>query len=906
VGTPTGTVTFLFTDIEGSTALWESVPEGMRTALARHDELLRSAIEAHGGYVFQTAGDGVAAAFQRSADAVIAAVDAQRALQAEPWPEGAELRVRMGLHTGEADERDGDYLGPPLNRAARLMAAAHGGQTVISEATAVVLGQVSGIGLVDLGSHRLRGLVHATHVYGVKADGVDWLDLPLATLEATRGNLPRPATEWFGPVAELNRWVSGLRQRRLVTFTGPGGVGKTRLAVEVGALVAGEFPDGVWMVELAPVAEREAVHAAAASTLGVLPQDGMTLLMAILDWLEGRRLLLILDNCEHVLEPATELVKAVVAASGAVTVIATSREPLGVAGEQVVPIPSLGASDGVDLFCDRARLADASQQFSEPDRLAIGAICKRLDGIPLAIELAAARARSLGIEELLARLDDRFRLLRGSGRGSVERHQTLRAAVGWSYQLLAEAEQALFDRLSVFAGSFGLGAAEAVCAGRLVDAPDVVDLLGALVDKSLVTVDRSTTSLRYILMETLRQFGEEGLEHRGETAVVRMQHLAYYVDLAKRAGEMWAGPRGDAALETVRVEWDNLRMAHTTAVATLEASAAQAILDGTFGPAVMDLRFEHGEWAEATLELAAAGCTISPNTFAYAASFAWRGRELDHAVELARRGIGAAPTPDDPSALLCWAYLVLALVTAGRFTEAVDAAPLLEAMALSDEADPLHQLAASAAFLFLAGVGRRERVMQYIKRVDYLAESSGSPPIVATASFVRGMALQILDPPDYAAALASLLRALPLARELRATQAVSGALSGIALATASMSGAEAGAACREALVYSYEARSWAVTLGLLTLALVLLYDEGNPEAACVLLGHPEVRDAVPLQVRAVNAHVFSGKVEALKSEPGADGWMARGAAMDRHEVVRYALDKLETTDTLPTDTLPGH
>jgi predicted ATPase/class 3 adenylate cyclase len=881
-------VTFLFTDIEGSTRLWDEHPEAMRPAQARHDELLRSAIEAHGGYVFSVAGDGLGAGFQRSADAVAAAVDAQRALVAEPWPEGAPLRVRMGLHTGEAEERDGNYFGSPPNRAARLMAAAHGGQIVVSDITAGLLGDGAGIGLIDLGSHRLRGLVRATRVFGVKADGLDWVDAPLATPEGTPGNLPHPPTEWFGPLVELNRRAAELGRRRLVTFTGPGGVGKSRLAVEIGSLVAGDYPDGVWMVELAPVTDPDAVHAAVAAILGVLPQEGMSLVGAILDWLEGRRLLLLVDNCEHVLGPVVDLVRAVVGTCDTVTVIATSREPLGLAGEQVVPVPSLGMPDAVELFCDRAALADASLLFSAQDREVIGEICHRLDGIPLAIELAAARARSLGPRELLVRLDDRFRLLRGGGRGGIERHQTLRAAVAWSYQLLAEAEQVVFDRLSVLAGGFDLAAAEAVCSGGLIDPGDVVDLIAALVDKSLVTVDRTTATVRYRLMETLRQYGEEGLERRGETARTQTQHLACYVQVARRIGEMWVGPRGDEALAIASAEWDNLRVAHATAHASLNVAAAEAILDATFGPAVMELRFEHGEWAEATAGLAASGCVISPNTYGYAASFAWRSGELDHAVELARAGIAAAPSPGDPSSLLCWAYLVLALVTAGRFSDAIEAAPHLEAVAISDEADPLHRLAVSAGFLFLARVGHGSALPRYIGLIDSMAEHSESPPIIAWALFVRGVGLAAMEPPDYPAALASHERSLPLAIKLGATHTVSGNLGGIAIVKVSLSTDDAAEACREALALTYQIRSWTVVRGLLTLATTCLYDQGNREAACVLLGHPEVGAAIPFG----NAMAWGLKVGTLEQEPDAARWKARGAAMDRHELVRYALDQL--------------
>ena len=440
---PSGTVTFLFTDVEGSTRLWDDHPDAMRVALARHDETLSSAVEAHRGFVFSTGGDGLAAAFERSVDAVEAAVEAQRGLQAEAWPDPVVLGVRMGVHTGEAQERDGNYFGPPLNRAARVMGAAHGGQILVSRATVEVLGRVAGIELLDLGLHRLKGLAEAMQVFGVWAEDLLWVDEPLATAEGASGNLPLPATEFVGRVAELQHRLAGLAKRRLVTLTGPGGVGKTRFAIEIAWLVVDDFEGGVWLIDLAAVGEPAGVVAVVASTLSIQPQPGMTMVASIVDWLRGRRLLLIMDNCEHVLAPVVELVGAVVAGCPTVTVLATSREPLAVSGERVHPIPPLDpASEAVDLFCDRAVGADGSFTPSDTDRVTITAICRHLDGLPLAIELAAARIRSLGPTDLLAHLDHRFRLLRGRGEGGVARHQTLRATVAWSYQLLAEHEQA--------------------------------------------------------------------------------------------------------------------------------------------------------------------------------------------------------------------------------------------------------------------------------------------------------------------------------------------------------------------------------------------------------------------------------------------------------------------------------
>ena len=422
---PTGTVTFLFTDIEGSTPLWDSFPTAMRTALARHDEIVRTAIGGAGGHIISTSGDGFAAVFARAGPAVEAAISAERALSAEVWVGGPELRVRMGIHTGDADERDGDYFGPPLNRAARIMGAANGGQIVLSAVTAALVDGMPEFEFHDLGLVQLKGVVEPVHVVGVAGDGHDWIDTPLLTAQVSRGNLPRLQTEMVGDLADLQRRIANLARARVVTLTGSGGVGKTRAAIEIGWLVVDEFIDGVWLVELAPIADAELVLTGIAAVLGVRPQPGMTVVESIVDWCYGRRMLLVLDNCEHVLDPVAETTTAIAAGCPTVTILATSREPLGVDGEIVVRIPSLEEIYGIELFMMRAMAADSSFVPTDMDRETIAEICRRLDGIPLAIELAAARIRSLTPTELLARLDDRFRLLRGGGRGGLERHQTL-------------------------------------------------------------------------------------------------------------------------------------------------------------------------------------------------------------------------------------------------------------------------------------------------------------------------------------------------------------------------------------------------------------------------------------------------------------------------------------------------
>jgi predicted ATPase/class 3 adenylate cyclase len=578
VGAPTGTVTFLFTDIEGSTRLWDEHPEAMRLALARHDELLRSAIGAHGGYVFQTAGDGMAAAFQRSADAVTAAVDAQRALLAEPWPESAEIRVRMGVHTGEANERDGDYLGPPLNRAARLMAAAHGGQTVISDATAAVLGQLAGIGLIDLGSHRLRGLVEPTRVFGVKADGLDWIDAALATLEVARGNLPTQMSSFVGRSAEMDRLAALVAERRLVTLCGVGGVGKTRLAVQVAAEVSGRFRGGAWLVELGRTRDPGAITAVARAALGVMPSPGRSDLESLTDHLAGADVLLVLDNCEHVLEAAAELAAVVVERCPTTTLLCTSREPLDLVGEQIVPVGPLDPQGaGLALLDDRVHEIDPDTDVLGSERAAALEICRRLDGLPLALELAAARSASMTLKEIASGLDDRFRLLAVGRRRAADRHQTLRATVEWSHQLLGEPARRLFRRLGAFAGGFDVEAARAVSGLPGEGDLDVEMLLGSLVRCSLVQRERSASGTRFRLLETLRTYAQERLGEAGEASMIGQSHAEWVARLVDRPFEAWVTV-GSGLTQRLSLELDNWREAVGFALANGRGDLAVRLL----------------------------------------------------------------------------------------------------------------------------------------------------------------------------------------------------------------------------------------------------------------------------------------------------------------------------------------
>jgi predicted ATPase/class 3 adenylate cyclase len=645
VGAPSGTVTFLFTDIEGSTALWESAPDATRAALVSHDSILREAIEAHFGHVFATGGDGFAAAFARAGDALGSAAAAQAMLVAQEWPPEAQLRVRMGVHTGEATERGGDYFGPAVNRAARLMSAAHGGQVLVSAATAEVVGIA---GLVDLGEHWLRDLARPERVYQLHAPGLPDEFPPLRSSMARTGNLPRQMTSFVGRAQELVLVGDALRERPLVTLTGVGGVGKTRLALQAAAEAAAQFSHGAWLCELAPLTNPAAVWDAVAASLGVKPALGRELTETVLEYLGAKRLLLVLDNCEHLLDAMARLVDVVAHECPGVVVLATSREGLGLAGERILAVPSLSlpdhaasmdvlsTTDAVRLFVERACDANASFVLTPDNAEAVVQLCRRLDGIPLAIELAAARARSMTPEDLLERIDQRFALLTRGSRAALERQQTLRRTIDWSYDLLGPPEREALLRLSVFAGGCGLSAAEAVVSVGAVGPTDVVDVLGQLVDKSLVIVEDHRGRARYRMLETIRQYAQERLDDSGTAPSVRRAHADYYVALAESAGPHLRGRGQLAWARDLAVEIGNFRAAVDWAVEQASPEPALRL--------VAPLTVQGLEVADAATEWAAAASAVAAADehplFATVASWAVWGATVRRDHDRARAMLG--------------------------------------------------------------------------------------------------------------------------------------------------------------------------------------------------------------------------------------------------------------------------
>ncbi len=567
---PTGTVTFLFTDIEGSTQLWEGHPEAMKAALAKHDSIVKEAVQANGGHVIKTTGDGIHAVFESAGHGVAAALAAQYELSKSAWEEikPRAVRVRMGLHTGEAELRDGDYYGSTLNRAARIMAAGHGGQVLLSSVTAELVQRQlpADVTLLELGEHHLKGLLQAEHIFQVNAPDLAHEFPALNSLTAPTHNLPPQLTTFIGRERELRETQEKLESSRLLTLIGPGGTGKTRLALELAATQLDRFQDGVWLVELAPISDPAFIVSTIAGVFQVHEAQGTPLINLLIDYLRSKEVLLVLDNCEHLVEGSAHVADQLLRSCTELKIIASSREALAVDGETVYRVPSLSLPDrasddllryeATKLFIERAMKAEPRFEATPENAAAIIQICQRLDGIPLAIELAAARVKVFTPQQIAERLDDRFKLLTGGSRSALPRQQTLRALIDWSYQSLNEVEQQALRRLAVFSGGWTIEGAEAV-----VGEDEALDGLLGLVNKSLVNVAERSGVARYRFLETIRQYAMEKLLESDEAAVTRNRHLDYVMTLVGDVDEGIMGTRRLKWLNEMEVEQDNLRAA---------------------------------------------------------------------------------------------------------------------------------------------------------------------------------------------------------------------------------------------------------------------------------------------------------------------------------------------------------
>jgi predicted ATPase/class 3 adenylate cyclase len=897
-------VTFLFTDIEGSTRLWEQYPEAMREALARHDEILRECIEGHGGYVVKMRGDGVHAAFATADAAVVAAVAAQHDLAEQDWESTAPLLVRVGVHTGAATLRAGDYFGSAVNRAARLMDLAHGGQIVCSQSTADLTRDAlpEGVALVDLGEHRLRDLTRAERVFQVDAPTLRGDFAPLTSLDAFPGNLPFQMTSFVGRQDDIDQTIAALGESRVVTLTGVGGVGKTRLALQVAAEAVPTFRDGAWLVELAEVRDAGMVPDAVVTTFGLQPRASSSSTDTLLEFFRSKEILLVLDNCEHLLRPVGGLVAEIVRSCGDVHVLATSREGLNVGGERILAVSSLEVPDGaseldtmvacdaVTLFVDRAHAVKANFTLDTANAATVAQICRRLDGIPLAIELAAARVAMLTPAELSRRLDQRFRLLTGTRHGSVERHQTLRAAIDWSYEMLTSAEQELLARLSIFAGGFALEAAEAITAGGAVEADVVFDLLASLVARSLVVADTEDLDTRYRLLETIRQYSLERLDENGATNQMRAVHAAYYTEFVERAVSLTWGPDGTVWEERLERESENIRAGLAWSIDTKDTDLAVRLL-AAWSPIAQQIEYypalsAAAKWA-ADPVLAISGADEHPGYPAalVLASYGASTARGDH--ELARRHSDEAL--NSAQRLGIEVAVAVAIVQSwnalgeGSAPDAVDYATQAIASA-GTEAEPSVRFAARASSaLALTLVGDTESAVRDAHEVLQLGHLLPNTRTVAGFLIIAAFALSIAEPE----------RALVLTREVVANVPPGQPFGSwpIAGEIAANNGEH-----YEALEYfdrGLDALYWAgqrTGLGPVFGRVATLVADSDPEAAAILLG---VSDALAPRFShspdhlAAREHVDRVLEGALGHDRRTELY-ANGSIMSDADAVRYA------------------
>ncbi len=868
---PSGVVTFLFTDIEGSTRRWDTDADGMRTALAAHDALLREAIETHRGWLFKHTGDGVCAAFASPRSAVDAAVDAQRAL---------ELPVRMGIATGEAELRGEDYFGAVLNRASRMMAAGHGGQILLDGATAELL---AGVDLVDLGPRRLRDIAKPINVFQVLAAGLRTDCPPLIALDPTPGNLRQPATSLIGRESELDELEVLLKSHRIVTLTGVGGVGKTRLALDLAARCANAFADGVFVIELAAVGDPAAIPDAVATVLGITQQPGLSLADSVANALDGRSRLLVFDNCEHILDSAADLIEKILTQSATVRILATSREGLRVADEHLWSVPSLDVeSTAATLFVERARaVAPEISRVNIDHARAVVEICRRLDGIPLGIELAASRLQSMTVTEVRDRLNDRFRLLVGSRRG-LERHQTLRHAVQWSYDLLDDAEKALLARCSVFAGGFDLQGARAV--GGAVDEFAVMDLLDALVRKSLLVADRSADRTRFSMLETIRQFAEEQLMQTGAADETRSAHARYFAGREADVLALWDSPRQREAYVWLSIELANLRTAFRWSAdhGDMDTAATIAFYAGLVG--VLAEQYEPVSWAEELIEPAKAAQHRRLAQLYLIASQCHAAGRPDDAVRFADNGLAVIfggrfdEVPFDFESAIVAPYTMV-----GRPQDAVD--PLRNMIARSPGT---HILQRACLVLALNNAGANDDALLDAKRLLAAADTTDNPNTKSLALIAYGWAFRDVDP---ASAYDVSRRALKVAQDSGGRYLESFIALGLSrLAVDRRDPTEAFDLLTLAIRNYYDSGSFLLMHGPLAVLGTLFDRLGHHPTAATVVGFaagPATLQTLP-ELNTAIAHLRD-----VLGDEAYESFAGVGERMTNAEMVNYAFDQLD-------------
>ena len=724
---PTGMVTFGFCDVEDSMRLWASNRSAMSAAMARHDEVVRSVAGEHGGYIFSTGGDLFGVAFRRVSDAVTWAHDLQKLIESEPWPADVRLRVRIGLHIGESDERGGDYFGPVVNVAARLAAAGHGDQVLVSSAIAAL---IEGAEVRDLGAFWLKGLLTEQRIFQLDAG----THPPLRTDRAHTGNLPRRVGRLIGRDDELEAIIDALDRSAVVTLLGPGGIGKTRLAIGAASALHLRPPNESWLVELATVASSADVPQAVAEALHVRESSAVGLIESIVTFLRPRADVIVLDNCEHVVDGAARFAQVIVERCPDARILATSREGLGVAGERLLVVgPLEPAGAGAELFNERASAASSGFDPIE-SRVHVDEICLRLDGVPLAIELAAARVSRFTPADMVDRLDDHLRLLTGGRRTSVERHRTLRSTLQWSYDLLTDVEQIIFERLGVFAGSFDLHGAHAIVATEDSDIAELEDLLDGLVDRSMLVIESGRFGRRFRLLETMRQFAIEQLAASGDTDLIAEHHARWCLRVAVDIGTLLEGRGELEGVVRLNEHWTNLRAAVNWAIETHHHRLAFELIRPFAAEVAFRSRSEIGDWFERLLSITPPDDT---ETIVFSLIFVAHRLSMGRDYDAFERIVQPHRDIDHP--LMRYASAI-----ASNDDHAIVAAAPAAATRLRADRD--HHLAGfvdMSAVSGLLSLGRFEEVDQQSARlVEHLVEH-GPPTMLNWTRFMHGLSAEL-------------------------------------------------------------------------------------------------------------------------------------------------------------------
>jgi predicted ATPase/class 3 adenylate cyclase len=914
---PTGTVTFLFTDIEGSTGLWERYPEAMSEALSRHDEILRAVIEANGGSVVKTAGDGFHAAFWSATHALEAALEAQRTLLREEWAEIGPLRVRMALHTGATEERDGDYYGPPVNRAARLLSAAHGGQVLLSSPTQELVRDTlpTGVILEDLGEKRLKDLFRPERVFQLAATDLRSEFPPLRTLEGRPNNLPLQPIPLVGRELEVSEIVERLRdeQARLLTLTGPGGTGKTRLALQAGADLLEEFDDGVFFVSLAAITDPELVPSAIAKSLGVKEGPEQSLEESLEAYLQQKRLLLILDNFEQVLE-GSPLVGDLLGSCPNLKVLATSRIPLRLYGEQEYPVPPLEVPDlvrlpplerltqyeAVRLFVQRARAVKPDFEVTNESAPAVAEICVRLDGLPLAIELAAARTKLLPPQALLSRLSNRLKLLKGGARNLPARQQTLRATISWSYDLLNEEEKTLFWRLSVFSGGSTLEAIEEICdpEGDI----DVLEVVDSLVEKSLLRQEeRVGGEPRFVMLETVHEYAVERLVEDGEAEGIRRAHAEYYLALGEEDNAKLRGPHAAKVLERLDVEHDNMRSALQWALKTGEAELALGLGGALWW--FWSVRGHYGEgrrWLEQALAMDGR-TSREPMAMARAGlgALARDQGDLDRAEEAAAEGLELLAEEGTDNSGEANLHLLLTLAHVAREREDYSRAAGLFEESLAWSREMGHDWGLASSVMSLATVtheqGDLDRAIELYEESMELFKKRGDKLGLAWCLDNLGLVMYSLGDLGQAAKLTE--EGVALLRELGAGADTAVALSNLGWMVLLQDDLEGAADFfEEGLSLAWESGMKPMVLPTLEGLACVAGARGEAQRAACLWGAVRSLEAEGIPRDTDFLDEADARISAVRSGMGKQAWeeaLADSWEMTIEEAVSYALEENE-------------